>query len=112
MRYLLLLHHPESLRHPPGTPEFAESVAAFDRFHDELTRRGVPWSGEPLLPDHAAKTVRVRAGQTLVSDGPFAELKEQLGGYYIVDVADIEAALALGAQIPWAREGTVEVRPL
>lgn len=112
MRYMLLLHHPEELRHPPGSPAFFEGLKAFEAFHAELARRGVAWEGDPLQPTQTSTSVRVRGGETLVTDGPFAEVKEQLGGYYIVDVAGLDAAIAIAAMVPWAREGTVEVRPL
>ena len=112
MRYMLLLHHPEELRHPPGSPAFFQGLEAFEAFHAELARRGVAWVGDPLQPTQTSTSVRVRDGDTLVTDGPFAEVKEQLGGYYIVDVAGLEEAIAIAAMVPWAKEGTVEVRPL
>lgn len=69
MRYVLLLHHPEELRHLPGTEAFLDGLAAFDAFHAELARRGVAWDGEPLQPTQTATSVRVRDGETLVVDG-------------------------------------------
>ena len=68
--------------------------------------------GNALQPTPTAKTVKVRNGKPLVTDGPFAETKEQLGGYYLVEAKDIEAALAIAAKIPWARFGSIEVRPI
>ncbi len=65
-----------------------------------------------MKPTATAKTVRVRDGQSLVTDGPFAETKEQLGGYYLVEARDADEAAAIGAKIPWARFGSIEVRPV
>jgi hypothetical protein len=112
MRYMLLLHHPERFRHAPGTPEFAAGVERFDAFHAELARRGIAWDGHPLQPTATATSVRVRDGKVLITDGPFAELEEQLGGYYVLDLPDLDAAIEIARQVPWATEGTVEVRPL
>ncbi|MFA9272033.1 YciI family protein [Svornostia abyssi] len=112
MRYMLLLHHPEELRHAPGSPEFLAGVERFNAFHAELARRDIAWDGFPLQPSPTATSVRVRDGETVVSDGPFAELKEQLGGYYVIDLPDLDAAIEIAAMVPWAAEGTVEIRPL
>ncbi len=112
MRYMLLLHHPESLRHPPGSSEFLAGVSAFDAFHAELAARGIAWEGEPLQPTPTATSVRVRDGQRIVTDGPFAELAEQLGGYYVIDVDSLDVAIEVAGMVPWATEGTVEIRPL
>lgn len=112
MRYMLLLHHPEELRHAPGSPEFFAGLEAFEAFHAELALRGVAWEGDPLQPTQTSTSVRVRGGETLVTDGPFAEVKEQLGGYYVIDVANLDAAIEIAAMVPWATEGTIEVRPL
>lgn len=69
-------------------------------------------SANPLYPTSMATSVKVRDGSRFVTDGPFAETREQLGGYYLVDVADLDAATAIAARIPMARKGTVEVRPV
>ena len=73
---------------------------------------GVIVSGDALHPTHTATTVRVRDGERLLTDGPYAETREQLGGYYIVDVADIDEAISWAAKIPGASTGSVEVRPV
>jgi len=112
MRYMLLLHHPEELRHAPGSPEFMTGVAQFDAFHAELADKGITWEGAPLQPSQATTSVRVRDGELLVTDGPFAELHEQLGGYYVFDLPDLDAAIEIASKVPWAAEGTVEIRPL
>src|SRR5262249_2427960 len=78
----------------------------------DLTQGGKYRSCEALHPTRAATTVRVRDGRTLVIDGPFAETKEQLGGYYIVDARDLDDATAIAARIPTARNGSIEIRPI
>jgi hypothetical protein len=112
MHYMFLLHHDESTMSAPGTPEFLAGVAEFDAFHAELARRGIAWEGHPLQPTATATAVRVRDGKPLVSDGPFAETKEALGGFYVIDLPDLDAAIELAALIPWAKDGTIEVRPV
>jgi hypothetical protein len=78
----------------------------------ELTSRGQYLGGFPLFPSSAATSVRVRDGKRLITDGPFAETREQLGGYMIIDVEDLDQALAIAARVPLARTSTVEVRPV
>jgi len=78
----------------------------------ELTSRGQYLGGHPLYPSSSATSVRVRDGKRLVTDGPFAETREQLGGYMIIDVKDLDEALAIAARIPLARTSTIEVRPV
>jgi hypothetical protein len=77
-----------------------------------MSAAGVLVDGGPLQPPSSATTVRVRDGEPLVTDGPFAELKEQIGGYYVLDCADLDEALRWAARIPAARFGAIEVRPL
>src|SRR5690242_13395970 len=79
---------------------------------NDLTNRGLLLRGEPLFPVETAKTVRVRDGRVAITDGPFAETKEQLAGFYLIDAASQEEALQIAATIPPAREGSVEVRPV
>ena len=78
----------------------------------ELTARGQYLGGHPLHPSSSATSVRVRDGKRIVTDGPFAETREQLGGYMIIDVKDLDEALAVAARVPLARTSTVEVRPV
>ena len=82
------------------------------KIRDELTARGQHVSSAPLYPSSSATSVRVRDGKRLVTDGPFAETREQLGGYMIIDVKDLDEAIAIAARIPLARTSTVEVRPV
>jgi hypothetical protein len=111
MKYLCLLYVPED-GPAPGSAAWAEVVAANVAANGAMAEAGVLVDSAPLQPVRAATTVRVREGETLLSDGPFAELKEQLGGYYLLECADLDEALRWAATIPAARNGTVEVRPL
>lgn len=79
---------------------------------DDLRKKGLLLSAEPLFPVETAKTVRVRNGRVAITDGPFAETKEQLAGFYLIDAANHDAALQIAAKIPPAREGSIEVRPV
>jgi hypothetical protein len=87
---------------------YADMVAVAD----ELTARGQYLGGNPLYPSSAATSVRVRDGKRLVTDGPFAETREQLGGYMLIDVEDLDEAIAIAGRIPLARTSTVEIRPV
>ena len=111
MRYMLLLYGCAE-RPAPGDPGFEQALKAVNAFVAECQRRGVYVGGEPLRPERTATTVRIRDGQTLVTDGPFAETHEGLGGFYILDCRDLDEALELAALWPMASVGSVEVRPL
>jgi hypothetical protein len=112
MRYLLLIYGPDfdPAAIPPEAME-AEN-AAYEVFTREVRDRGVMEGGEALEPIRTATTVRVRDGKTLVTDGPFAETKEVLGGFYLLNVKDLDEALELAAKIPAAARGSIEVRPI
>lgn len=113
MRYLLLIYEPE---HPPEAeipPDLLQAeFAAYDRFTREVRERGVMLGGEALQPTATATSVRVREHGTVVTDGPFAETKEALGGFYLLDCRDLDEAIELAARIPGARRGTIEIRPI
>ena len=79
---------------------------------DDMRKKGLLLSAEPLFPVQSAKTVRVRSGRVSITDGPFAETKEQLAGFYLIDAANHDEALKIAATIPPAREGSIEVRPV
>ncbi len=111
MRYVLLLYGCDE-RPQPGEPGFTEALAAVNAFVEECQRREVFLGGEPLRSESTATTVRIRDGQTLITDGPFAETHEQLGGYYVLDCRDLDEALELAALWPMVDRGAVEVRPL
>lgn len=112
MKYLLLIYENEA--EWAGMPEeqqgqvFGEYMA----FTQELQESGKLVAAEPLQPTATATSVRVRDGKTVTTDGPFAETREQLGGFYLVDAKDLDEAIAMAARIPGARTGTIEVRPV
>ena len=111
MRYLLLIYNEEPAEMPPAEV-LADQSAAYDVFTNEIRDRGLFLAGEALHPTTSATTVRVRDGQTVTTDGPFAETKEALGGFYMVSAADLDEAIELAAKIPGARNGSIEVRPI
>jgi hypothetical protein len=109
MKYMLLIYLKEdALNAEEREACYAESTQLC---HD-LAARGQFISASPLQPVATAASVRVREGKRLVTDGPFAETHEQLGGFYLIDAPDLDAAIAVAARIPGARKGTVEVRPV
>jgi hypothetical protein len=108
MEYVLLIYGDETAAHT-GSPEM---LAEFGKFSEEVARRGVVRGGNRLRTTDAATTVRVQDGKVVTTDGPFAETKEQLGGFYVLDCKDLDDALELAAKIPSAKYGCVEVRPV
>ena len=112
MRYALLICSDESAQAAASPEETAEMMSAYDVFGHEMGARGVLRGGERLRPTTDATTVRVSNGEVLVSDGPFAETKEQMGGFYLIECNDLDEAIACAAMIPAARTGSVEVRPI
>jgi hypothetical protein len=110
MRYALLVYEDEKVEIPPEAR--ATRFAGFLAFIDEMRARDALVGGERLQPTATATTVRVRDGDLVIADGPFAETKEQIGGVFVVDCDDLDQALAAAALIPAARTGTIEVRPL
>jgi len=114
MKYLLLLYEPESAyQGEAGRVTLAEVVAKHMKLAEDFIAAGVEFSGHELQPTGAATTVRTDAGGAKsVHDGPFAETREQLGGYYLIDVADLAAAQAWAAKVPVVPGGKVEVRPV
>jgi len=112
MKYALLLYDNEANAHEFGTPEMDAEMQQWFAFTEELTESGANLGGEALNPSATATTVRVRDGRTVTADGPFAETKETLGGFYLIDVADLDAAIEWAAKIPNAPTGSVEIRPI
>ena len=94
-----------ALRPEPGDPGFAEAVARVNAFADECRRRGMFVSGHPLQAEQTATTVSVRDGRTLITDGPYAETHEHLGGAYVLDCRNLDEALELAAMCPMAEQG-------
>jgi hypothetical protein len=111
MRYLLLIYSPEQLDSTPSDEMAAESQA-YNAFTEDIKARGLFEAGEALHPTTSATTVRVKDGQTITTDGPFAETKEALGGFYLVNARDLDEAIELAARIPAATHGSIEVRPI
>lgn len=112
MKYLCLIYQDESLREKKPKAELDKIFAEYRGFTDDIKRNGNFVGGNALQPTRTATTVRVRNGTMATIDGPFAETKEQLGGYYLVDAKDLSEAVQLAARIPAARYGSVEVRPI
>jgi hypothetical protein len=112
MRYLLLICVDEATMDGVTPEEAKASLARYDAFGEEMSKRGVLQGGARLRPISDATTVRVRDGEVLTSDGPFAETKEQMGGYFMVDCKDLDEAIEVAAKIPGAQIGSIEVRPI
>lgn len=112
MQYMCLIYSNESTSPKPGSAEFGASIQAYQEFSQLIIKDGVFVSGDALLPVATATTVTNHDGKMEVTDGPFAETKEQLGGYYLLDCKDLDDALKYAAQIPTAKHGRVEVRPV
>jgi hypothetical protein len=111
MRYTILLHYPEMTREELGEGGWEEGEREFDAYATALDQAGVLISAEVLQPSSSTTTVAVRDGELRVQDGPFADTKEQLGGTFVLDVPDLDAALAWAQKAPSVQWGTVEVRP-
>ncbi|HKD10901.1 MAG TPA: YciI family protein [Thermoanaerobaculia bacterium] len=110
MQYLLLIYEEEKRFANLSKPDFEKELAEYRAFGKEYAR--AIKGGDALQPTNSATTVRLRNGKRLTTDGPFAETKEQLGGYYLVDADDLDGALEMAAKIPGARFGSIEVRPI
>lgn len=111
MQYMMLICNDENGNLPADADQSA-LMAEYDKFGDEMGGRGVLQGGARLRPTADATTVRVRDGEVLTSDGPFAETKEQIGGYFLVECKDLDEAIEIASKIPTARDGSVEVRPI
>jgi hypothetical protein len=112
VKYMLLLCRDEPVWEKMSLAERAQAYDKMVELSEELRGRGQYLGGSPLHPSSSATTVRVRDGKRLVTDGPFAETREQLGGYILVDVKDLDEALAIAARSPLAAAGAVEIRPV
>jgi hypothetical protein len=112
MRYALLINTEDKRQAEMSDDEAAAQMAAYMAFGEEMGARGVLQGGERLRPAATATTVRLREGDVLTSDGPFAETKEQLAGFYLVECKDLDEAIEVASRIPGAKHGSVEVRPI
>ncbi len=110
MQYLLLIYTQEAQDAQASKEDMDTMMSEYNAFGEQFKEhiRG----GEALMPTSSATTVRVRDGETLTTDGPFAETKEQLGGYYVVEAANLDEATSIASHIPGAKFGSIEVRPI
>jgi hypothetical protein len=112
VKYMLLLYSAPGTAPDPETPEGRANRNAWLSLTDEMAAAGILLGGEALQPGTTATTLRVREGETLLTDGPFAETKESLAGFYLLDVPDLDAATEWAARMPIAPYGSVELRPV
>jgi len=112
MQYLCLIYHAEDVGPQPGGPDFPAFMQAYQTFTQEVVEKDMLVSGNALQPVATATTVSRETGKVEITDGPFAETKEQLGGYYLLECKDLYEALVYAAKIPSAEHGRIEVRPV
>lgn len=112
MKYLLLIYHDETSWDALSEAEQQRIYGEYRSFTEDIVKSGHFCAGEELQPTRTASTVRVRDGRTLLTDGPFAETREQLGGFYMIEAKDLDEATAIAARIPSAKDGSIEVRPV
>ena len=112
MNYLLLIYRSDAVYAHLTADDRKKMTAEYGAFTQSIIQSGHFKAGDGLQPSTTATTVRVRDGKTLTTDGPFAETREQLGGYYLVEAKDLDTALAIAARIPGAKTGSIEVRPV
>lgn len=112
MQYLLLIYDREADRAQMTDGDRAQMFADYGAFTKDIKASGNFRAGDALKPTHTATTVRVRDGKATTTDGPFAETREQLGGYYLIEAKDLDEATQIAARIPSARSGSIEVRPI
>lgn len=112
MQYILLIYHREELWNGLSEVERSKVMEDYGAFTEGIVKSGQYRAGDELQPTATATTVRVRNGKTMITDGPFAETREQLGGYYLIEAKDLDEANAIAARIPSARDGSIEVRPI
>jgi len=112
MKFMLLIYRDETAMQAASKAQIEQVTGAYLAYTEALKKADVLAGGDRLQPSSAATTVRVADGKSKVLDGPYAEAKEQLGGYYLIDVPDLDVALSWAARCPGASHGTIEVRPL
>jgi hypothetical protein len=112
MQYLLLIYGDEKAGADMSKEALDAQMSEYNAYTEDMRKSGVMRAGDALYPTSSATTVRVQNGKTVTTHGPFAETKEQLGGYYLVDCNNLDEAIAWAAKCPGAREGSIEVRPV
>jgi hypothetical protein len=112
MQYLLLIYDSEATREKMSATDQGKMYEEYGRFTNEIKASGNHLAGHELKPVATATTVRVRDGKRVATDGPFAETKEQLGGFYMINAKDLDEAIAIAGRVPSARAGSIEVRPI
>jgi hypothetical protein len=112
MKYMLLIYDEEQIWAKMGEAERNQMFGEYMQFSKDIHTSGHHLASAPLQPTSTATSVRIRNQKRLITDGPFAETREQLGGYYLVEAKDLDEAISLAARIPSARLGTIEVRPV
>jgi hypothetical protein len=112
MQYLLLIYSDESDKKSATQADIDQMMREYGAFTASIVKTGNMKGGDALQPTSTATTVRVREGKTLTTDGPFAETREQLGGYYLIEAKDLDEAIKIAARVPTARNGSIEVRPV
>jgi hypothetical protein len=112
MKYLCLIYDEEKKRATTPKDQLDAMMGEYGVFTESIKKSGHYIGGEPLQSTHTASTVRVRNGKVSATDGPFAETKEQLGGFYLIDAKDLNEAIQIASRIPSAKTGSVEVRPI
>jgi hypothetical protein len=112
MQYMLLIYGDEAGRASAPREQMSQMMAAYGAYTEALKKAGVFKAGDPLEPSSTATTVRAPEGRTKVLNGPYAETREQLGGYYLIEAADLDSALSWAARCPGAQFGAIEVRPV
>ena len=112
MKYMLLIYDDEKVWSKFSEAERRKLFGEYMQFGEQIRSSGHHLAGAPLQPTATARSVRVREGKRLVTDGPFAETREQLGGYYLIEAKNLDEAIGIAGRIPSARLGTIEVRPV
>jgi hypothetical protein len=112
MQYLLMIYRSEAELFKMSDADRQKMAADYGTFTQSIIQSGHFKAGDGLQPTATATTVRVREGKILTTDGPFAETREQLGGYYLVEAKDLDAAIGIAARIPGAKDGSIEIRPI
>lgn len=112
MKYLCLIYSEEKTMSTMSKSDGDAIMSEYNAFTDGIEKAGHPIAGEGLQPVHTATTVQLRNGKVSTTDGPFAETKEQLGGFYLINARDLNEAIQVASKIPGARSGSVEVRPV